>query len=420
MKKIIFIGGGITSCVVAMFLAKKGHSVEIYEKKDYLGGILKDFNTESGIFLRGCKYFNVENNWFKFFFGGLSADLISFTQSYGVLVENCGKFFISDKYAVPLFPDIDLKKLILNSKNVDFKNIRTVSERFTFYPKKIKNFLKKIILKYKVNPDKLYHTSVAGFQISRIASQTKQKEIYHLKKKNSVFNEILALDRASLLKKMPIAALPKNGYDSLFKNIRTQLLNYKVKIETKSLIHPEWHNKKLKLYNKNLEIGNDLVIWTGDPTKLVSTFNKKILDSTYLKMIQFNSNIIKSKNFKIIYIQVFSDNSNITRISLYKVNNIEKISIETIFDNVKDHNYVYEEALKILKKFNILLFLDNSTFTKNLDVRFNVISDKDEIILNEFNISTKNTNLLNSSLLDYGIDNKIDFLLKKLRKKKYL
>ena len=33
MSKFVIIGGGISSCVIAFFLLKKNHTVEIYEKK---------------------------------------------------------------------------------------------------------------------------------------------------------------------------------------------------------------------------------------------------------------------------------------------------------------------------------------------------------------------------------------------------
>ena len=46
MKTVAIIGGGISGCVAAMYLAEKNCKVSIYEKTDKLGGILKDFIVE--------------------------------------------------------------------------------------------------------------------------------------------------------------------------------------------------------------------------------------------------------------------------------------------------------------------------------------------------------------------------------------
>ena len=54
MSKIVIIGGGISSCVMALFLLKNKHQVEIYESRKTLGGILNDFKTDNQIFLEGA------------------------------------------------------------------------------------------------------------------------------------------------------------------------------------------------------------------------------------------------------------------------------------------------------------------------------------------------------------------------------
>jgi len=42
MKKIVIIGGGITGCISAIYCVELGYEVEIYEKKNSLGGIVND------------------------------------------------------------------------------------------------------------------------------------------------------------------------------------------------------------------------------------------------------------------------------------------------------------------------------------------------------------------------------------------
>jgi len=150
---------------------------------------------------------------------------------------------------------------------------------------------------------------------------------------------------------------------------------------------------------------------------VVKSFNGEDLESNNYKVIQFNSNIKVSKNFRTTYVQVFSEQSNIIRISLYKIKNIKKISIETIFDSQMDIQEIYNEALKILERFNIFLVLDNASFSKNLDLRFNIISQKDFEILKKFNYEIRGCNLLSKFWLQYGIDKKIHSLFAELKKK---
>jgi len=420
MKRIIFVGGGIVSCVSALKLLESGNHVTIYERHDKLGGILRDFNTNGNFFFRGCKYLNVKNNWFNKFYKNFFQSLNIFDHDYGVYVENNKNIFFSDKYAIPLFKKINLKELIQNTKKFNFDKVETISDRFNFYPKKIKIFLENIILKHRLSPDKLNQISVSSFQMSRIASLGNYEKIYKLKKNFFLIDNILALNRSKLYKSKLKAILPKNGYDELFNNIKKKLISKGAKVELNSRLTLNWKKKKLKLFNQGTEIKNDLIIWTGDPTEVVKSFNGENLESLNYKVVQFNANIISSKNFKTIYIQVFSDSLNIVRISLYKINNIEKISIETIFESYSDSHFFFDKALKILEKFNISVVLDISSFSKKLDLRFNVISQNDYKTLKKFNHDARGSNLISKFWLQYGIDNKINSVLKDLKIKNYL
>jgi len=419
MKKIVFVGGGIVSCISALKLLEKGHNVEIYERHSKLGGILQDFNNGNQIFLRGCKYIIFENNWANKFYKDLLQSLFVLNVNYGVYVENNKNNIFSEEYAIPLFNNINIKKINQNLKKFNFNNIETVSDRLNFYPDKIKIFLKNIILKHKLKPSELNQISLGSFAMTRIASIKNSEIIYKLKKKSNVIDNLFAINRSRLFKKKLKALLPKNGYDELFSNIKFKLCNKGAKIILNSQLNLNWKESQLKLFNQGVEVKNDLIIWTGDPTNVVKSFNGKNLESHHYKVVQFNSNISNSKNFKTIYIQVFSENSNIIRINLYKINNIEKVSIETIFQGYKNSDIVYDEALKILKKFNIHLVLDISSFSKNLDLRYNIISKNDFKILKEFSYKVRNSNILSKFMLKQGINNKINSVFSDLKKRNY-
>ena len=76
MKNIVIVGGGITGCITALILRKKGHHVRIYENKPKIGGILRDYTDEGNVFFQGCQYLNLNNNWFQECFEFLKNDLV--------------------------------------------------------------------------------------------------------------------------------------------------------------------------------------------------------------------------------------------------------------------------------------------------------------------------------------------------------
>ena len=186
----------------------------------------------------------------------------------------------------------------------------------------------------------------------------------------------------------------------------------------KKNIIPKWKNNKLNLFSNNINIENDYVVWSGNPTNLIYEYNNKKLDSLYLKTIQINANVL-SEIPENIYLQIFSEKTDISRIYFYKLNNQNKISIECIY-NKNDTSKILKEAEKILLKFNYKLKIDKSKIYKKLDVRFNIVSVNDTQILLKFLENTKDTNLINSPWLHYGRDKKISFLLNEFKKRKII
>ena len=65
MKKIAIIGGGITGCLIALYLSKKKYKVEIFEKKKNLGGIINDLKYNGDYYFNGPNFFDVKSWWIK-------------------------------------------------------------------------------------------------------------------------------------------------------------------------------------------------------------------------------------------------------------------------------------------------------------------------------------------------------------------
>ena len=65
MKKIAIVGGGISGCLTAIHYSNLGHNVEIFEKDNFLGGIMKDLETKNDFYFNGPNYFEADSWWIK-------------------------------------------------------------------------------------------------------------------------------------------------------------------------------------------------------------------------------------------------------------------------------------------------------------------------------------------------------------------
>ena len=64
-KKLVIVGGGITGCALALYASRKNFSVEIYEKNNSLGGILRDEKLKNDLYFKNCQYLNPNDKWYK-------------------------------------------------------------------------------------------------------------------------------------------------------------------------------------------------------------------------------------------------------------------------------------------------------------------------------------------------------------------
>ena len=63
--KVSIIGGGISGCIVAYQLSELGYEVSLFEKKDKLGGTIRDVRENNEVFYNGPQYFYKNSNWIK-------------------------------------------------------------------------------------------------------------------------------------------------------------------------------------------------------------------------------------------------------------------------------------------------------------------------------------------------------------------
>ena len=414
-KNIVIIGGGVIGCLTAIYLKKKKHEVTIFEKSNKLGGILNDYELENQIFLKGVQYFDSKDQWAKDIIKSSKCIFKKFnldTASYTNLNNNK---ISAENFSLPVFKLKNPKEKNLFKKNLIVKSLK---DHIGVYPKNITTLLKKFLKNIDFNSHHLDHQTAGPLGISRINILNQDNSLKKLKIKNTQIDKYYAINWDKIGTHTKKYSVPSLGYNHLFENIEKEMTRLGIKIQKKSIVFPEWKNKKLLLFNNNKKIKNDYIFWTGNPVNLIKKFNDVELDSFAFKALQINSNLTKSINQN-KYIQVYSSKSKIYRINLYKINNISKIGIETFFnkDNVKN---ILNESRKILKTFNIKIEYDLKTVNKKLLSRFDIFSIKDRISIEDFMKKTKNTNLISAPWTTYARPQKFKAINAYLKLKKLL
>ena len=416
-KKIVIIGGGIIGCILSSILSKNGHSVEIYDYRKKLGGILGDFEKKNFKFLRGCQYIT-SNSVTHNFVNQYSKKFKSIEHIYSSYTNFFNQEFFSKKYAVPVFKvnNLDFSKLRYKKK---YKKKISLKDRIDLYPNFIKKKLYSFFENINLNPKNIDYKSYSNFQMGRIAFPEIEEKIIKLKKISIFYDDLYAVEKKMLnFKKYFQAILPTEGYDKFFENFEKKSIKDNIKIFKSSNVTSYWKNKKLEISTKRKKIKNDYVIWTGNPVKLINSFLNIKLESPSFKVMQISANL-KMNNIKDNYVQVYSNNMEILRIFIYKFNNTNKINIETSINKSEiDKEKVLNDTKKILKRMGVIINYDKETISFFKDIRFNIITVKDKKIIDTFNRRTKSTNLINTPWLEYGREEKLNFFIKELGKLK--
>ncbi len=131
MNQVIVIGGGIGGLASAALLAKKGYSVQLFEKNDELGGRARKFNSQGFHFDMGPSWYMMPDEFEKFYqlFGKTTADFYNLKlvdPHYKIFLQNHNEYSI---YAdleknIKLFDQVEpgagekLKKYLADSKKI--------------------------------------------------------------------------------------------------------------------------------------------------------------------------------------------------------------------------------------------------------------------------------------------------------------
>ena len=396
-KKIIIIGGGIIGCLTAIYLKKKNHEVSIFEKSKKLGGILNDYEFEDKIFFRGVQYIDSNEQWGKDIIKFSKCSFKKFNLDHASFTNLDNNKISTEMFSLPVFKLQGIKESNLYKKDLIVKSLK---DHICVYPKNIMNLLKKFTKNINFNESYLGDENNGPLGISRINILNQDNLLKKLKKKNSQIDKYYAINWSKISKLTKKYLVPNLGYNKMFVNIEKEMKSLGIKVYKKSLVFPKWENKKLLLFNNNKKIKNDYIFWTGNPVNLIQKFNGIELDSFAFKALQINCNLSKSIN-QSKFIQVYSSRSKIYRIYLYKINNINKIAIETFFNKINVKT-ILNDCRKILKTFKIDIEYDTKTVNKKLLSRFDIITIKDKNAIEDFMRKSENTNLISSPWTTYG------------------
>lgn len=379
-KNISIIGGGISGCVSAFLLSRKGYRVNLFERKNFLGGSIKDFTDEKNIFYNGPQYFDEKSFWFKelkklnifknhfYSFKGYYREEKNYYNINKVYCDIFDENLINNNFPHPITNKKFIK--LKNCKN----NFNSLEKRINCYQENIQKPIKKWCKNFSDKLDDLNEDCASIISISRVFFQKDKKKIFKLKDKDRNADMLLGIPKIDFKGRY---CVPKKGYDEFFYKLE-KYLRKKIKIFLNSKIEVETNDpRNINLFNNSELIKSDKIIWACNPVPLIKKFGIDPIDNKVLRVKIFSSNItftnkIYDRNF---YIQVFSKKTNIFRIYFYKIKGKSKISVETFLK--KDQNELNINILKnILKKFKINIKI-NSKFYEKKEIRHVLITNKD-------------------------------------------
>jgi monoamine oxidase len=412
---ISIIGGGISGCISALLLSKLGHKITLFEKKEVLGGTMTDIKKIDEIFFNGPNYFDNNSQWFKYikkskFFKNYFYD---FNYSYMFKKKQMNVF----KSYIDLFDEKIVSDLfaqpVVNKKYIELKNKKIVNllkDRLGLYQNNIRKPIEKWCKNFSSHYDTLHESCSAVLGVTRVMFAKNQDLTKKLKSSDENADKLLGLPMILPKQKFSI---PKNGYNNFFYNLE-KILRKKIKIKFNAKIKViKESNGLINLYDKTELINTDKIVWAANPITLLSQLGYRNFDNPIMRAKVYVANIKFRKNYgsQNFYIQVYSKETNIFRIYIYKLKNKFKIAIETFIKN-KFEQLDKVLLIKILKKFEIEIdILD--TFIEKKEIRHNLItkSDYDRFLM--FEKKYKNKKIIGGGWHLFGREKKIDYIMSK-------
>lgn len=386
-KKVSIVGSGITGLSAALIFLKKNMDVEIFEKGDLEGGIIKDVIVGKKNYLSGCQYLSTDSFWYK----NVPQKIKRLLRLEEIKYMSYCDLFNNKEKCLENFADVHVDRKV-NLSKLKTKQIKTFYDKLSLFPQTISKVLENWSNRFQIDLKKLTPDSHRnGYTFSRIFLK-KNNEIKKLKITNKIFDDLYGIPRAKSIDSKGL--LPVKGYNEFFKEFSKYLKEKKIKINLKTPVAPIWKDNKIFLKSKGKLIKSDYVLWTGNPVSLIKGFNKNLLESANMKLrsMTFKVNGRISTDF---YIQVYAKKSSILRLFVYKKNKSLFCSVECLNES-EDIAKIRQDANMILKSFNKKIYLTGDKIFDIIQKRYSVLSTKDYKILKNFKKRILDTNLIPS------------------------
>ena len=408
MKKVAIIGGGITGCVSAIYCADLGYKVEIFEKKNSLGGIISDLEENEDFFFNGPQYYDVKSWWLK----KIKKDndfknlFYNFKLKYGSFNDLFNKDISSKNFAQI--------KTELKYKKININNFKFYRERVNCYQKNISIPLENWSKKYCKNYEILHSNCSLLMNTGRVFFSKDKKKIENLKKNNNLIDVLLGVPNKKFQNQK--FCLPILGNKLLFSKVENYLKKKNIKVNLNSTLKPIYNKKNINLFVKDKKINFDYSIWCANPVPLIKSSNLGVLDNPIVNVLVLAMNVeLKGYLKNNLYLQVFSNKNNLFRIFVYKVKKITKLSLEIIFDKNIDKNKEINFFIKILKYH--LIFIKNHEYaTEKKEVRHMLFSTNDYKKFKDYEKSQFSTKILSGGWQLIGRENKINYIVNNINK----
>lgn len=395
--KIAIVGAGSVGICAKYILNRKQIESTLYEATNTIGGLLRDISFEGKDYFAGCQYF--PNNQISYEI--LPKDgLQSFFYSYGSYTDIFDEISVSSEFVGPTInKHVNLK----DPRNVDFLDI-SIEEKLKEYPSSIRFGLQNWLAGIGIKTSTMHQNSLLGLGAVRIYLPNQIKDIEIMRKKipsaSSFYGQLYFNHTQE-----DLFSVPNNGFNSyLDSNVLPEIIketntNISLKIFADKTGFRLTGSKALNAYDK--------IIWTGNPNPILKCLNLPKLDSHNLRC-EVLVGEISAPISKPFYVQVFSKQSNILRIYLYKVNNKSCFTIEKIEDG-EQVNQTIQFARKVLELFGIVTLFELKTKKKQNRYILHTLDDYQS--LKHLNKILSDTNLIPAGWHLYGRDSKVGFVL---------
>ena len=400
--KLNIVGGGFTGCVLALKAAQLGAEVTLFEASNELGGIVRDLQVGEERFYNGCHYLD-DNEWVQAIRTQLPAALIDFVHEYGSITELFGSQEVAFDFAQPVINDTTKIDLVaaqtLGDRLVDrlsvygkySKALITWAERYGFL-------------------EQLHKDCAQGMQVPRIFFKARVAELIKLKAENLVIDQLTGIPRSILNPHQDKATgfLPARGFTSFFSDIQRLLESSGVDVRLSSPIKPVLSETgKIESYSRGQHFQSDRTIWCANPTALLMKAGIGRLDSPYTDMYCATALLDNVEDILPIYHQVFSNQSSIVRLFVYRLAGKNKVTIEGFANQQSESELSVDLAryLEILKlpslKSSIEMFKQR---------RYANFTPHDKSLIEQFNKNSSILGMLPGAWHIYGRDQKINFM----------